>query len=69
MTFTITHNNYISGKPDTVKVNAHGKEAWTVNPVKESDGWYDVTVTVDVDGGWSQRFVGHIETGEASITG
>ncbi|MEV4299169.1 phosphocholine-specific phospholipase C [Microbispora rosea] len=69
VTFTITHNNYISGKPDTVKVNARGKEAWTVNPVKESDGWYDVTVTADIDGGWSQRFVGHLETGEASITG
>ncbi|MEU8277900.1 phosphocholine-specific phospholipase C [Microbispora bryophytorum] len=69
VTFTITHNNYISGKPHTVKVNAHGKEAWTVNPVKESDGWYDVTVTADNDGGWSQRFVGHIETGEASVTG
>ncbi|MEU8060626.1 phosphocholine-specific phospholipase C [Microbispora bryophytorum] len=69
VTFTITHNNYSSGKPQTVKVNAHGKEAWTVNPVKESDGWYDVTVTADNDGGWSQRFVGHIETGEASVTG
>ncbi|MEU7936182.1 phosphocholine-specific phospholipase C [Microbispora bryophytorum] len=69
VTFTITHNNYISGKPQTVKVNAHGKEAWTVNPVKESDGWYDVTVTADNDEGWSQRFVGHLETGEASITG
>ncbi|MEU7883047.1 phosphocholine-specific phospholipase C [Microbispora bryophytorum] len=69
VTFTITHNNYSSGKPQTVKVNAHGKEAWTVNPVKESDGWYDVTVTADNDGGWSQRFVGHLETGEASITG
>ncbi|MEU7916442.1 phosphocholine-specific phospholipase C [Microbispora bryophytorum] len=69
VTFTITHNNYISGKPHTVKVNAHGKEAWTVNPVKESDGWYDVTVTADNDEGWSQRFVGHLETGEASVTG
>ncbi|MEU7890952.1 phosphocholine-specific phospholipase C [Microbispora bryophytorum] len=69
VTFTITHNNYISGKPQTVKVNAHGKEAWTVNPVKESDGWYDVTVTADNDEGWSQRFVGHLETGEASVTG
>lgn len=69
VTFTITHNNYNSGKPQTVKVNAHGKEAWTVNPVKESDGWYDVTVTADNDEGWSQRFVGHLETGEASITG
>ncbi|WP_432867782.1 phosphocholine-specific phospholipase C [Microbispora rosea] len=69
VTFTITHNNYNSGKPQAVKVNAHGKEAWTVNPVKESDGWYDVTVTADNDEGWSQRFVGHLETGEASITG
>ncbi|GII55485.1 phospholipase C, phosphocholine-specific [Planotetraspora thailandica] len=69
VTFTITHNNYSSDRPHTVKVNAHGKEAWTVSPVKDSDGWYDVTVTADCDEAWSQRFVGHLETGEASITG
>ena len=31
--------------------------------------WYDVTVTADCDETWSQRFVGHLETGRPSITG
>ncbi|GII30173.1 phosphocholine-specific phospholipase C [Planotetraspora mira] len=69
VTFTITHNHYISGKPHTVKVSAHDEAEWTVNPLKESSGWYDVTVTANCDAAWSQRFVGHLETGEASITG
>jgi phospholipase C len=67
--FTITHNNYISGRPRTVKVAAHGKEAWEVSPLQVSGGWYDVTVTANCDAAWSQRFIGHLETGKPSITG
>jgi phospholipase C len=67
--FTVTHNNYIAGSPQLVKVGAHGKEAWAVSPLAVSGGWYDVTVTVDSDAAWSQRFVGHLETGRPSITG
>jgi phospholipase C len=67
--FTITHNRYISGAPQKVKVAAHSKEAWAVSPLEISGGWYDVTVTADSDHAWSQQFIGHLETGEASITG
>ncbi|WP_433282533.1 phosphocholine-specific phospholipase C [Pseudonocardia xinjiangensis] len=67
--FTVTHNHYISGAPQKVKVGARSKEAWAVSPLGVSGGWYDVTVTADTDGAWSQRFIGHLETGEASITG
>ena len=67
--FTITHNRYISRAPQKVKVAAHSKEAWAVSPLEISDGWYDVTVTVDSDHAWSQQFIGHLETGKASITG
>ncbi|MER5918021.1 phospholipase C, phosphocholine-specific [Streptomyces sp. NPDC001982] len=67
--FTITHNQYISGAPQRVKVAAHSKEAWVVSPLEVSGGWYDVTVTTDRDHAWSQRFTGHLETGQASITG
>jgi len=28
-----------------------------------------VTITIDGDSSWSQRFTGHLETGEPSITG
>ena len=52
-----------------MKVAAHGEESWVVSPLKVSDGWYDVTVTADCDEAWSQRFTGHLETGEASVTG
>jgi phospholipase C len=67
--FTITHNHYISGAPQKVKVAPHSKEAWAVSPLGISGGWYDVTVTADCDDAWSQQFIGHLETGEASITG
>jgi len=33
------------------------------------NGWYDLTVTVSSDGSFSQRLVGHIETGAASVSG
>ncbi|MDX2729573.1 MULTISPECIES: phosphocholine-specific phospholipase C [unclassified Streptomyces] len=69
VTFTVKHNHYISGAPKKVRVAAHGKETWVVDPVEISDGWYDVTVTADCDHAWSQRFTGHLETGKASITG
>jgi phospholipase C len=67
--FTVTHNHYISATPEKVRVAARGREAWTVSPLKVSGGWYDVTVTADADTAWSQRFIGHLETGEASTTG
>jgi len=37
--------------------------------VKQSHGWYDVTVTADRDATWSQRLVGHLETGRPSVSG
>jgi phospholipase C len=40
-----------------------------IDPVKSSHAWYDVTVTTRSDGAWSQRFVGHFETGKDSIAG
>ncbi|MGW4604885.1 phosphocholine-specific phospholipase C [Streptomyces sp. NPDC004532] len=69
VTFTITHNHYISGAPKKVRVASRSSEAWTVDALEISNGWYDVTVTADCDHGWSQRFTGHLETGKASITG
>ncbi|MET8638401.1 phosphocholine-specific phospholipase C [Streptomyces sp. NPDC004680] len=69
VTFTITHNRYVSGAPKKVRVASHSSEAWAVDALEISNGWYDVTVTADCDHGWSQRFTGHLETGKASITG
>jgi phospholipase C len=40
-----------------------------IHPITTASGWYDLTVTIDTDTSWSQRFSGHVETGENSITG
>ncbi|MEU8948399.1 phosphocholine-specific phospholipase C [Streptomyces sp. NPDC048489] len=69
VTFTVRHNHYISGAPHRAHIAPHRKETWTVDAVKLGGGWYDVTVTVDSDSSWSQRFTGHLETGKPSITG
>jgi hypothetical protein len=42
-------------------VHGHGQHG--------SGGWYDLTVTASTDASWSQRFVGHLENGQPSITG
>lgn len=69
VTFTITFNNYASGRPQHVTVAARGQEAWVLDRCGDADGWYDVTVTVSSDARWSQRLTGHLETGRPSITG
>jgi phospholipase C len=32
-------------------------------------GWYDLTVSSNLDAGWSRRFAGHMEDGAASVSG
>jgi phospholipase C len=67
--FTVTSNHYATLSPQEVDVDHGGKEAWVFDALSNSDGWYDVTVTVNSDASWSQRLVGHLETGETSISG
>ena len=69
VTFTIAHNHYITGRPQTVRVGGRSARSWTADPIKHSHGWYDVTVTADRDTKWSQRLVGHLETGKPSVSG
>jgi phospholipase C len=69
VTFTITFNNYSSRARQTVRVNAHDREAWVLDACGNSDGWYDLTITVSNDPSWWQRLTGHLETGRASISG
>ncbi|MCL2447854.1 MAG: phospholipase C, phosphocholine-specific [Polyangiaceae bacterium] len=68
VTFTIAFNNYSSRNPQRVTVEPRGHEPWVLDGAG-SEGWYDVTVTVSSDSGWSQRLTGHLETGRPSITG
>ncbi|MFE0463194.1 phosphocholine-specific phospholipase C [Kitasatospora sp. NPDC058965] len=67
-TFTITANNYRSGSW-TYAVGPGASFADYFNQTSYANSWYDFTITVSNDPGWSQRFVGHIETGSFGTTG
>ncbi|WP_432989472.1 phosphocholine-specific phospholipase C [Dactylosporangium sp. CA-233914] len=69
MTFTITSNQYRTDGPWTYRVGAGQTVDDWFNAVAYNNGWYDFTITVDVDRAWSQRFTGHIETGTPSVSG
>ncbi|WP_308460814.1 phospholipase domain-containing protein [Streptomyces sp. Ru71] len=69
VTFTVTANRYRGDGPWTYRVDANSSAEDFFNAVAYSDGWYDVTVTVDSDATWSRRFTGHLETGTPSVSG
>jgi phospholipase C len=69
VTFTIRTNHYARRGTKQVDVSAGHHATHTVDPLTVSHGWYDLTVTVSGDSSWSRRYVGHLETGNASITG
>ncbi|BBH17457.1 phospholipase C [Nocardioides baekrokdamisoli] len=69
VTVTVAAGNYRSDGPWTYTIPAGTTTSDYWNAVAYTDGWYDLTATVDVDSTWSRRFVGHIETGLPSVTG
>ncbi len=69
VTFTVTANQYAAGPARTYRVHAGRHASHAIDPIVTAHGWYDVTVTVDTDASWSQRFTGHLENGQPSITG
>jgi phospholipase C len=69
LTYTITHTQYPSQGTKSYKVLAGQPEKVVIDPLAGSHGWYDLTITIDGDSTWSQRYTGHLETGEPSITG
>jgi phospholipase C len=69
VTFTVTANAYSKDRRRTYRVPAHRSAVFSAEPLRTSDGWYDLTVTASSDAAWSQRFVGHLENGAPSITG
>ena len=69
VTFTVTPDRYPGGPGASYRVRAGGRAACQLDPLATAGGWYDQTVTIDVDDCWSQRFTGHLETGEPSVTG
>ncbi|MFT3924934.1 MAG: phospholipase C, phosphocholine-specific [Myxococcales bacterium] len=68
-TFTIRSNAYRSDGPWTYSVAAGQTVSDYFNAVAYNNGWYDFTVTNNLDSSWSRRFVGHIETGLVSVSG
>ena len=68
LTFIVTPNHYCAD-PAKHQVGAGQQTAYRLDPLATAGGWYDLTVTIDGDGSWSQRYAGHLETGRPSITG
>jgi phospholipase C len=66
---SVTTNAYSTAPAKKYRVSAHGRAHHLVDPLKTGHGWYDLTVTLDTDPTWTRRYVGHLENGEASITG
>jgi phospholipase C len=50
-------------------VHPRGSATHVTDPLAASNGWYDLSVTLGGDDSWSRRYVGHLENGQASITG
>jgi phospholipase C len=69
VTFTVTPNHYSGDKPSRYTVRPGHSVTHQADPVRTSGGWYDLTVTLEGDASWSQRFTGHLETGGNSVTG
>jgi len=67
--FTVTTNRYGTSRPVQYHVPAGKTTQHNIDPHVNTSGWYDLTVTIDADSSWSQRFTGHVESGQASITG
>ena len=67
--FTVTPNNYQTGKAVQYVVKPGRDSRHSVDVHGSAHGWYDVTLTCDLDPSWSQRYTGHIENGRASISG
>jgi phospholipase C len=69
VTFTVAPNNYSKDRPKTYRVSGRGRATHQVDPLRSSNGWYDVSVTVSGDSSWSRRYTGHLEDGTDSVTG
>jgi phospholipase C len=69
VTFTITANNYTSEGPWTYTAAAGATVNTYFSAVANTQGWYDFTITLSGDTSWIRRYTGHLENGNASVTG
>ncbi|MFJ2703934.1 phosphocholine-specific phospholipase C [Streptomyces sp. NPDC087428] len=73
LTFTVRPRGYVDEADlrdwtRTVKVKP-GRSRTVVHSAADAHGWYDLDVTVDGDGAFRRRLMGHIENGRASVSG
>jgi phospholipase C len=69
VTFTITSNHYTTAGPWTYTVAAGATVNTYFSAAANTHGWYDFTATINGDTSWIRRYTGHLENGNASITG
>ncbi|MEO8888897.1 MAG: hypothetical protein ABI301_05800 [Jatrophihabitantaceae bacterium] len=46
-----------------------GSHRIVADPIANAHGWYDITVELDGDEDFRQRFAAHLENGQNSVTG
>lgn len=64
---SLVDNAYGAAPVQREVVLESGKVAHTLD-LSKSEGWYDITLTIDGVQGFSQRYAGRVETGEDGIT-
>lgn len=56
-----------SGKTHVQRLHPHDSASF-VSSLRQSAGWYDLTITVDSDPTFSRQLAGHVETGRTSTS-
>jgi phospholipase C len=70
VTFLVRAGAYRApGSSWSFEVEPGGRASQPFDVLGHADGWYDLTVTASLDASWSRRCSGHLETGEASVSG
>ncbi|MFI6996798.1 phosphocholine-specific phospholipase C [Nocardia sp. NPDC050175] len=66
---TVKANSYRTDGPWTYKIAPGKTTTDTWNALSYGKGWYDLSLTVDIDTTYQRHFRGHIENGQPSVTG
>jgi phospholipase C len=69
VTFVLTSDVSRDGTPGAGQTMAVGPGTQLVATWPADNGWYDLTITMQEDGSFSQRLAGHIEDGKPSVSG
>lgn len=65
---TVSQLAYLDGEPRELELDP-GADTTVELDLEESDGWYDIEVTVAEDATFRRRLTGHVEDGLASVSG